>query len=381
MSMQMVTQSLLVYRITGSAAILGIIALATGVPQVIFSLFSGALADRFPKKHLIQLAQSLSAATSLLIAICLATGYISVEKPDSWWVLLVTSFIQGAMNALMMTARSSIIPELVPRDQIVNAMSLNSMGMQVFQFLAPAAAGILIDVSGFAAVYFIMSGLCMMAIILTNFLPVTASRKPGDNKRSIMKDIIQGLQYAKNDTTVLLIVIFTMMCVVIAQPLSTLLSVFADDILKVGATGMGILQGVLSAGALAASLFFASIPPKSRGLLMLIGGLCLGLSQAAFAFSTSWPLSLLLIVFIGVGRIGHMTPATTLLQSYTDPLYLGRVISLLNLSMGLGSLTTFLNGVIAEFIGVQWTVGLFAIILILADVIIFFTVPRIRKID
>jgi len=380
MSMQAVVQSLLVYRITGSAAILGILALASGIPQVLFCLLAGAMADRFPKKYMLQMAQAATAATSLLVAICLMTGYISEANPGSWWILLVTSIIQGAMNALMMTARAALIPELVGTDLVLNATSLNSMGMQIFQFVAPSLAGVLIDVSGFSFVYFLMAGLCIIAIVLTNFLPTTHSSETSGN-HNMIADIVEGLKYARSDSSILLIVAFTMMCVVISLPLTTLLSVFADSILKVGATGLGLLQGMMSIGSFLVALVLASMPPKKRGIIMLCCGLCLGVAQMLFAFSNIWVLSLILAIFIGIGRSGHYMPATTMLQSYTDKAYLGRVLSILNLSTGFGSLATFLVGVLTEAVGVQWAVGGTAMVLVISTGLIFLLVPRIRKMD
>lgn len=389
-SMQMVVQSLLIYRLTGSAAILGLMALVNAIPQVVLSLFAGVLADRFPKKNLIQISQLVMALCSAGIGIALATGYMSIEHNGSWWVLMVTAAFQGVLNALILPARQAIIPELVNKEQVMNAISLNNSGMNIFQFISPAIGGFLIDAfnrgnggpagtGGFQAVYFIMSGLCLLAIIFTNFLPNTGIRASG--KRNMFSDVVEGLQYIKRHTIILLVTIFTMICIIVGTPPSSMSSIFADSILKVGATGLGILQSVSGAGALLASLILASLPNKKRGLIMLAGGLCMGLALLVFSFSRIWWLSLVMMAFAGIGKIFHVTPGISLLMSHTDKEYQGRVQSVQMLSVGLGSLATFSIGILTQSIGVQWAMGGFAMFLVLISVLSLSFVPKLRKSD
>ena len=127
-NMQMVTQSFLVYYLTDSAAILGTTALATALPQLILLLFGGALADRVQKKRLLQLSQLGECCSALIILIALFTGYLSKSHAGSWWILIMTSTFSGIFNGLAMPARQAMITDLVNRDQLMNAVSLNSMG-------------------------------------------------------------------------------------------------------------------------------------------------------------------------------------------------------------------------------------------------------------
>ncbi|MFH0769177.1 MAG: MFS transporter [Chloroflexota bacterium] len=379
MNMQMVTRSLLIYRLTGSAAILGLMSLANALPMLFLSLFGGVIADRVQKKNVIQAGQAASALVALSVAITLTTGYLSPQHPGSWWVLIVNSVLQGIIMAFMMPARQAIIPEIVSKAQVMNAVALNSLGMNTVRLVAPALAGFLVDAFDFEAVFYTMTGLYLASVVFTSFLPATGtiSLRGG----GALLNIQEGLKYMWGKTTILLILVLTLVVVVLSMPYQMMMPIFADDILQVGATGMGILMSVSGIGAMIGSFAIASLPSKRRGTLLLVSGLILGLALAGFAFSRSWPLSLGLMAFVGLGQTGRQTLATTLLQSYTDAEYLGRVMSINMMDMGLSSLGTFLAGLLAEGIGAQWAIGGFAMVLVLISILAFVFVPRIRKLD
>ncbi|MDO8687751.1 MAG: MFS transporter [Dehalococcoidales bacterium] len=379
MNMHMVTRSLLVYRLTGSAALLGFMALANAIPQVTLSFFGGAIADRVPKKRVVQAGQIGLAVVAVSVAILLTTGYISPQHPGSWWVLIVDAVIQGTIMAFMMPARQALIPEIVGREQVMNAVALNSLGMGTLRFLAPAAAGFLIDTIGFEAVYYTKTGLYLSAVFFTSFIPTTSTTTVRGG--SMLADIQGGLQYMWREPAILAVLTLTLVTVVLSMPYMMLMPIFTEDILKVGATGLGVLMSLSGVGAMAGSLVLASLPNKRRGVMLLASSLVLGLGLAVFAFSGSWPLSLGLMVFIGLGQAGRQTLGSTLLQSYTDAAYLGRVMSINMMDMGLSSLGTFFAGLLAENIGAQWAIGGFAMVLVLLMILTLIFIPRIRKLD
>jgi len=144
---------------------------------------------------------------------------------------------------------------------------------------------------------------------------------------------------------------------------------------------MGVLMSVSGVGALVGSVIMATLPNRKRGILFVLSGLLLGLSLAGFAFSTSWPLSLALMAVIGLAQTGRMTLSSTLVQSYVDNEYMGRVMALYMMQFGFASLSTFLAGILAEGVGVQWAVGSLAIILIAVTLAAVLFVPRLRKLD
>ena len=384
MNMQMVSKSMLLYRLTGSATLLGVMALASAIPQILFSLFGGAIADRVSKKMILQIGQLASAAVSLSVGLCLTTGYLSAENPGSSWVLIAQSALQGSIMALMMPSRSAIIPEIVGTSQVMNAMALNSLGMNTLRLLAPAAAGFLIDFAGFEAIFYSMSGLYLFSVVLTSFIREnrTGSISDGFGRRtSTIEDIKEGLKYIWHERPVFAVLAFTLVVVLLSMPYQMLMPIFADDILKVGATGMGLLMSVSGVGAMAGSLVIASLPNKKRGVLLLGSSLVLGVALAAFAFSRSMSLSLGIMVFVGIGQAGRMTLGTTLLQSYADERYFGRVMSINMLDMGLSSLGTFAAGILAEDLGAALAIGGFAGVLALASSLALIFLARIRQLN
>jgi MFS family permease len=379
MSMQMVTGSLLIYRLTDSAALLGTMSLASALPMIILSFFGGAIADRIQKKGILIFGLMSSAAVAAGIAVALTTGYLSRENAGSWWVLMLSSFLQGTIGGLMMPARQAIIPEIVSRPLAMNAIALNWLGMNVLTLLAPGLAGILIDATGFESVYYVMAGLNLYGGIMMFFLPRTSPASRGAS--NIMSDIKDGFDYIRKDKKIFFILIFTLVVVMLSMPFQQFLPIFTDKILKVGATGLGILMSVSGVGALVGSLVIAVLPNKKRGLLLLISGLMAGVALAVFSFSTSWALSLAVIVVLGLGQTLRGTIGSALLQSYTDSSYMGRVMSILMMQWGVMSLCTFAAGMVAEIAPVQWVIGALAVMLIAVSILSLIFNRSIRKLD
>lgn len=378
-SMQMIGRSLLVYRITGSAAILGIMSLAFSIPMLCLSLFGGVIADRMSKKHVIVIGTAGSALVCLVIALALTLGYLSPEHPGSWWILAVAGALQGVIMALMMPSRMAIIPEIVGREDLLNAVSLNTVQMNGLRMLAPALAGLLVERFGFATLYYVMTGCYLVGAIIFSFLPRTGTAAiPGPSALTQMKE---GLNYVRHNTTILLILFFTVFAVVLTMPYYVLMPIFTEDIFGVGATGLGILMSVSGAGAIIGSLVLASLPNKKRGLMFLTGNLLLSLALIGFSISGSWHISLPLIAFVGLGDTARMSLGNTLLQYYTEEEYHGRVMSIFVMQFGLMGFGAFGAGLLTEVVGVQWAVGGLAAVLVPITLLALIFVPRLRKLD
>ena len=379
MNMEMLTRSLLIYRISGSAAILGLMALANAVPMFFLSLYGGVIADRVQKKYVLLAGMAGSALVSLGIALSLSLGYLSTEKPDSWWILMVGSILKASIQGLMMPSRQAIVREIVSQDLVMNAVSLTMVETSGLRLLAPAASGFLIEAWGFAPVYYVMVGLYLLAMVPIALLPRTGTI--AISGRNALADIIDGLRYIRREAVILLTLVFIVFVVILSMPYQMLLPIFTDDILKVGAKGMGILMSVAGAGAIISSLALASLPNRKRGLILIISCLILGIALTGFSFSSSWSLSLILVVFIGLGQTARMALSNTLLQYYSTDEYRGRVMSVYMMEFGLSSFGTFGAGLLAESIGVQWAVGGFAMVLVLLMILTLVFVPRLRRLD
>ena len=379
-NMQMMTRSFLIYELTGSAFILGVMSLFFAVPMVLLSLFGGVVADRIQKKYIMLYGQAASAIVSAAVGFMLLTGYLSTENPWSWWILGISSFFQGIIMALMMPAMQAIIPEIVEDEDLMNAISLNTMGTNALRLLAPAAAGFLIDYVGYEAVYFTTAIAYLISVVFIVFLPKTSTiKKTTTNVLSSMKE---GIKYLKSEKTILLIMVFTLVITILAMPFQQLLPIFVVDILHKTPQAGGFLMSVSGIGSIISSLILASLPNKKRGLMMLIGNIILGVALFSFALSTSYPLSLVLIGFVGVGQMVQMALGTTLIQYYSDPVYLGRLMSIMMMQFGLMSFSTFIAGALTELTGnVQWAIGGLALILVVLSISAIIFVKRIRNLE
>ena len=379
MNMQMMTRQLLVHRLTGSATMLGTMSLAMALPMLFFGLFGGVLADRFQKKYVFQSGLLLSAIISCSVGLTISFGYISPDRAGSWWILLVSAFLQGTIMGLMMPAHQSIIPEIVGEERLMNALALNNLGMGLFRIVAPAIAGFMIKYLGFEAVYYTMTGTNLLAILFINFIPpVGKTTLRGGNALADIKD---GIMYLKSQTTIFIVLVFSLLFILFTSPYMHLMPIFTEDILKVDADGLGMLLAIEGVGGGVAALFLASLPNKKRGIMFLISGLIMGVALAGFAFSESWYLSIALVIFIGIAQTANMTLSSTITQYYVEPQYRGRVMSILMMSFGLTGLGTFLTAVLADAIGVQWAVGGLAIFLFVITVFAMVIFPRVRKLD
>ena len=380
MNMQMMVRSLLVYRLTGSAMILGLMSFAHLLPFLLLSLYGGVIADRASKKFIIISGQLITSVVSVAVGLLLTAGYLSVDTPESIWILVAASVVQGVVLGLTIASEQSIIPEIVGKNDLMNAVSLNSMSMNVLRLFTPALAGFLVDGFGFDAVYYTMAGLYLSAAAVLSFLPLAKITKI-THVNSALRDIGEGLRYIKSDITVMTILLLSLFGVFLSAPYMTMMPIFAEDILMVGATGLGVLMSLSGVGAIIGSLILTVLPNRKRGVLMLVSSLVLGLALAGFSFSNIWLLSLALICLVGVAHAARMSLSNTLLQYYTDPYYRGRVLSVFMMEWGFMSFGAFAVGLMAESFGVQLALGSFAIFLAMISLISFVFLPRIRKLE
>jgi MFS family permease len=379
MNMQMLARNLLVFRISDSPAILGVLALANAVPMIMITLPGGVWADRIQKKTIIQIGQVVSIIISLATTLVIAFGYLSPEHPESWWVLVVSGALQGAVMGFIMPSRSAIISEIVEPKHLMNAISLNNLGMNVFRVLSPALAGFLVDLVGFWVVYAIMTAMIVMSWICILFVPPTRTRTvEGGNS---LNEVIEGWRYIRSEKTIMLVLIFTVCATILGAPYSQLLPIFTEEILHVSATDMGFMIAISGVGAMVGSLILASLMNRKRGMILLFAGLLMAVPLVGFAFSSMWYLSLGLIVFIGMGSTIQMALGNSLIQYYTDAAYRGRVMSFFMLGFGLSSLGAFFAGILAEGIGAPWAVGGLAMLLIVITLWLLAASPRLRKLD
>jgi MFS family permease len=382
MNMQMFARNLLVWYITGSGAILGILALSHAIPMIIFTLPGGVLADRMQKKNVIQVCQVASVLISLGTTLALVFGYLSPAHPESWWVLAVSGILQGLVMGMMTPSRAAIVSEIVKPNHLMNAISLNNLGMNVFRIISPALAGFLVDVFDFWVVYAIMTFMIVTSVFFIFLVPPTSAPEKNMNVGNSLQEVVEGWQYIKGQKTIFAVLIFTAIGMILGAPYSQLLPMFADkEILNISATGLGLLMMVSGIGAILGSLVLASLSSRKRGLILIIAVMMMALTLIGFSFSMWLSVSMIFIFFIGMGSTVQMALGNSLIQYYVDASYRGRVLSFFMLCFGLSSLGSFFAGILAESIGVQWAVASLAVLLVLFTLLMITISPRLRKLD
>jgi MFS family permease len=382
-NMQMVVRSLLIYRLTGSAALLGMLALANAIPMILLSPPGGVIADRVQRKYVLLAGVTVSCLTALWVALSLSLGLLSSQRPGSWWILLAAAIIDGSVASLRGPSRQSMIADVVGLDHVMNATALDQMCNNVLLCIAPAIAGFMVDKVNFQAVYFTMAGAYLIAVIFLLFLPAIKMKTSTQSNffSSFSSDTSKVLNYIRHEPIILSILLFTLFAVFLSHPYLNLMPIFTDDILKVGATGLGWLRSISGIGAITGSIIMASLPYKKRGSILLVSGMILGFALTCFAFSKIWGLSLGVMVIIGMWQAVQGTLSLSLLQHYTRDEYRGRVISFYGMTSGLSSFGTFFASILVGVIGIEWSVASLALLLAALATIILIFYPRLRKLD
>ena len=389
LSMQIFSGPFLMYHLTGSKTLLGTMALISAFPMILISLFGGAIADRIKKKRIVIVCVLASAVVAVGIGLLLSSGIISPEKEGSWWILMAAVMIMGSLMGLMMPALQALVADIVKREQLMNAVAVNTMGMNILFVGGPRLASYLIDTYGYDTVYYAMAGCYVLSAFFIFFVRgtgLTTSPTPGPasiapDRANILGEIRKGFQYIRKEPMILAVLIFSLVVTVLSMPYQQLLPIFVEDIFNVGTTGGGELMMIAGLGALIGSITITFLHNKKRGIMLLGSGLLAGMALISFSFSTIWGLSLGTMVFIGLSQTFRQTISTTLLQAYSEPEYRGRVMSIFSMQWGLMSIFTFIAGVLSEVISVQWVLGSLAILLVALSILSLVFVPSIRRVD
>lgn len=372
MNVQAMVQPWYMYELTKSAAMLGVAALASAIPMLLLSPLGGIIADKFQKKAILFVGQSLSGLLAAVIAVSIVLGVVN------WMFLIVTAVIQGTLMAFMMPARQAMVREIVSRGELSNALALNNAGMNFNRLMAPALGGLLIGTVGPQAGYFVMAALFVVAVFLTAQLPTVVATSTREGFLAKMRN---GIAYIREDKIILSLLLFTLGGVFLSMPYITLLPVYAKDVLGVGPSRLGLLMTASGGGALAASLAIASLREKNRGHFYLGSTLVLGGTLVAFSLSESYVLAMAWIVPVGIGQAGRMALSNILVQYYVDDAYRGRVMSIYLMEYGLTSLSTFGVAILAGVMGVQVAIGGTAALLVIFTLWAYLFVPRLRRLD
>jgi len=349
--MQNLARGWLVYEITSSPLALGMVSAAWGAPMLLFSIFGGAVTDRVNKRNLLIVTQTSQGIVTVAVAVLIFTGVIAV------WHLVVAAALTGVIFAFNAPGRQALIPELVGSGELMNAIALNSMGVNLMRVGAPALAGVLVAIVGVAGVYFIAVGLYVLAVAAL-FMVSLPQASGGKATTTVARDALEGLRYIGRQPVVLSLLAVAFVSVLIAMPYMHLMPAFVVDVLDGGAPALGWLSASGGTGALLGALGIASMGNfRRKGRLMLAIAFGFGVVLTLFAFSGSLPVALLVIFVVGFANNGYLVVNNTLIQTSVPDWVRGRVMSIYSMTFALPFLGALLMGAVAERVGVPLVIA------------------------
>lgn len=370
---QQVTLGWIVYDLTGSSVLLGVLNGLRALPFLVASPIAGVFADRMDRRQLMLVCECFLALLTLLMGVLVASGKLAV------WHLFTFTLLTGIAWAFVDPIRQSLVPVLVPKPDLMNAVALNSAAFNMTKVIGPSLGGLLIVAFGAAGNFFVQAIAYAMVLLIVYRMVVPAT--PGEARRtSPLANLKEGLSYVWSNPIVFALMTAALVPRVFAMPFQTLMPVFQKDVLQVGPEGLGMLLAAPGLGALLAGLALATLSSriKRQGVFMLVSLVVLGFLMILFSWTTSFPLSLLTLVCQGVFQIFYMATTHTMIQLIVPDRLRGRVMSIYALDRGLMPVGSLFAGVCAHYVGAPVTVTLMGAIVIVLALLIAWRAPVVR---
>ena len=372
--MQNVAQAWLVYQLTGSPFYLGIVSFAGAIPVLFLSLWAGVIVDRVPKRNLLMITQT----GALLLAFFLSADvFLGWVQP---WHIVIFAFLLGAVNAFDAPTRQSFVVEMVGREDLPNAIGLNSAIFQMARIIGPTIAGIALAVVGPAWCFF-LNGLSFIAVIFGLSQMQVKSIVAPKKDTSSFAQMRQGLGYIRRNQIVRTLLGMVAIANVFAFGYSALMPAFAQDVLNSGPTGLGLLSASVGVGALIGALIVASQGNfQHKGRLLTMGNLFFPAMVLLFAASRFFPFSMLILVGAGLGFMIQNAMTNTLIQLAVPDDLRGRVMSVYMLVFqGFFPIGSLMAGTIAQNFGTPVGAAFGGTIALLAGLVWLWRAPYIRR--
>ncbi len=349
--MQQIAMSWLVYRMTNSAFLLGLIGFSSQICSLFFSPFAGVLSDRWNRHHILVATQSLAMAQAFILATLTLTGTIAVHH------LIILSLFLGFVNAFDMPTRQAFVAEMVEkREDLANAIALNSFLFNGARLVGPSVAGILISILG-EGMCFLLNGISFLAVIIALLAMKITSDKRMAEKTHVLQGLKEGFTYAFGFPPIRTILSFIGWISLVGTANTTLMPIFARDILHGDSKTYGFLMAAIGVGAIIGAIFLASRKNVlGLGRIITIASSIFGIGLISFSLSRTLWLSFFLLLVTGFGMMVHMASSNTILQTIVDDDKRGRVMSLYAMAfMGMAPLGSFFGGSLAGGIGAPRT--------------------------
>ena len=372
--MQSVAMPWLVYTLTGSAMLLGVVGFTGQILTFVMAPVAGVMADRWNRHRLVLWAQVLATAQALALAALTLTGAIEV------WHIIVLSLFAGLVRGFEIPTRQAFVVEMLEdRRDLPNAIALNSFLVNGARLVGPSLAGAVIAVAG-EGWCFLLNGLSFLAVIAALLAMRVRPRAIEPAANNVLQDMKEGVLYAARSAPIRSVLLLLGLVSLMGVPYTVLMPIFAKDILQGDSYTMGFLLGAVGVGAVGGALWLASRKnADALGRTIALAAGAFGAGLAAFSLSRSFWLSLLLLAWTGFGMMLQMASSNTLLQTVVEENKRGRVMSFYTMAfMGMGPFGSLLAGGLAEALGAPRTVLLGGLVTVAAALVFAARLPRTR---
>jgi MFS family permease len=371
----MIAMSWLVYDLTHSTFMLGLVGFVSRIPSLLFAPVAGVLADKMNKYKLLYLTQILSMLQAVIITVLLFTNTIEI------WHIVVLGMFLGIINSFDMPIRQSFVVELIEdKEDLSNAIALNSAMVNGTRLIGPTIAGVLVAAVGESWCFF-LNALSFVAILLTLSLMKVPKSFAEKKNESYIRKLKDGFKYAYDFKPIRYILLLLALISMMGMPFQVLMPYFAKDVFQGGPFVLGFLMAATGVGALAGAFYLAYRKSVlGLGKNLVYASLMFGAGLIVFALSQNFLLSVVVLAFTGFGMMVEITASNTLLQTLSDDDKRGRVMSFYTLAfMGTVPLGNLMTGVLSDLVGVTYTIILGGICCILGAAYFAFKLPVVRK--
>lgn len=372
--MQQIAMSWLVFRLTGSVLLLATVTFTAQIPILVATPYMSVFVDRFDRRKLLVLTQTLSMIQALLMAILTLTGLVQV------WHIMVLSLLIGLINALDNPTRQSFYPSLVSPDKLSNAIALNSAVINGSRLIGPAVGGVLIGLLG-EGICFLLNGISYIAVIVALLLMRLPSRRGCAAKQKVLEDMRDGFRYVVRNIPIRTLLLLMSAISFFGLPLMTFIPAYVKTILHGESEMLGLLLSCIGVGSFVAALYLAARKSVlGLGKVVMLSGVLLGIGLSVMAFVTIPWVAAVLCLPIGFTIIAAVASINTLLQTLSGEDKRGRVMGYMAMAFtGMAPVGSMVLGAIEKWIGLQMIILLSGICCFIAALVFEYYRPLVRK--
>lgn len=372
--MQQIAMSWLVFRLTGSVLLLATVTFTAQIPILVATPYMSVFVDRFDRRKLLVLTQTLSMIQALLMAILTLTGLVQV------WHIMVLSLLIGLINALDNPTRQSFYPSLVSPDKLSNAIALNSAVINGSRLIGPAVGGVLIGLLG-EGICFLLNGISYIAVIVALLLMRLPSRRGCAAKQKVLEDMRDGFRYVVRNIPIRTLLLLMSAISFFGLPLMTFIPAYVKTILHGESEMLGLLLSCIGVGSFVAALYLAARKSVlGLGKVVMLSGVLLGIGLSVMAFVTIPWVAAVLCLPIGFTIIAAVASINTLLQTLSGEDKRGRVMGYMAMAFtGMAPVGSMVLGAIEKWIGLQMIILLSGICCFVAALVFEYYRPLVRK--